>query len=1372
MGIPVATDVLDVVETYQLGPAQRLWAGMPGAVHRLTLRFDTAPDRERLIAALRQTGESFEALRTRFVARPGLMLPVQLIEAEQPRWLEDAKLDAAEGPVAGAELDGADLILSALAIALDRQGMLLWARAVANAYRGAQPGDTVQPADAAEGLMALADDPAAAAAHGFWRSAIAEGEPAGRLPEERAEGAYQLARIAQHWDRAPSAGQALALWRAWLCREAGSERITIGVELSGRDADLADSVGCYARLVPCTIGGGTGAAEAWIGKADNWMLAAPDPAGPAAEAIGGITIYPYGFVDRTEETDMAIQWHEQAVLPCRLRLALVPGGFELEYDAGRLSSDTLADRFAHFVAQALADPERELADIPRLPSEAAAAVAARSMGPASAPDPDRTVVDAIGEIAAAHPDRIALTDPAGSISYAEFWDRSGHIASWLAERGVERGARVALVASRSAETVTALIGILRAGAIAVPIDPAYPAARQAMLIADVAADLVLTDSPDAGPFDAATLSIAEALQSDGHLPPPPGANDGVYIIHTSGSTGKPKGVLVTHANLWASTRARFTAYPTAPACFLLTPSLSFDSSVAGLYWTLATGGRLLLPAPGEERDPGELARWIAEGAPSHWLTVPALYQNVLTAARDGELASLSDVIVAGEACPATLVAQHAARMADARLHNEYGPTEATVWSSLWSWQPGDALPEAVPIGRPIPGAAIYLADARGGLVPDGAAGEIRIGGAGVASGYLGRPDATAAAFHPNPFGEGRLYATGDLGRRDEDGNILYLGRIDRQLKIGGRRIEPGEIEARLDALPGVSRSVVLVRGGRLIGYVEAANGFDAAAAKAALAAGLPPWLVPEAIVALARFPASANGKLDTDALPDPEQASRPAYRAPASAAEQALAAAIEDVVGVERPGLDDDFFALGGDSLMALQVAARLRGSGFALSVRSIFATPGIEKLAALAVPVAVQAETSDEGPAPLTPIQRWFVARDLPEPNHYNQAVAFEVRESLSPDRLAAALAQVAARHPALRSAVERDGDGWRVRPLPGAPEAPGWFDLRALPAPVRDRVLGQKLGELQRGLDPSQGRMWRAAGFRLAADRPDLLVIAAHHLAIDARSWQILAEDLAAAYRDAPLAPALSYGQWSAALAGQEPDTAWSAYLAGAEARLPRDHDGANREADATELALTLPAAQAKALAHWRGARPGRGLSDAMLATLAIVLGDWTGHRRLLIDVEGSGRDVPAELPDPSRTIGWLTTLAPLALPHDPGAPLEVRLRDTVAAIDAAPADWRYALDAPIGPHSSAEFCVNFMGAMAGDGEAGGLLRPVSLDLGAMRGPANPRAHLIELEAETRTDGLHLLWRYPAAIHDAATIRALAERHRTLMTELAGAA
>ena len=831
------------LDVYRLAPAQAAWAQFSlSATRRLVVRFRQKIDADRLERALSLSERAYEALRTRFVSRPGLSLPVQsvgpisgLLADERPA------LDAQEGRVAAAWLraDGLELSFEALAVALDRHSLLLWCRRVGEAYAGHALADSIQPADAAEGLADLAEEATAERARQFWRATLADGVPPGRLPDEASTVSGRIEELTWRWTGAAGGDDTvrmLTLWQAWLRHQAGLTDITIGVEMSGRDAELADALGNYARILPVSfVGGrddtlvsGEAATRAALDRAAAWMLVAPQPDGPAVLRLGQLAFFPYAFGDETSDTTACWSGPEyrdatldDAVLPCVLRLTLVSGGFRLTFDPARFTRAAItrfAARFSAFVEAASARPTQAFARLPRLASDELIAVMHKSRGTALAPSSARNILELISDAATAQPDEPALIDATGIRSYRQFLRDAEAASHALVAAGVRRGDRVALVVPRSAAAIAGLFGILRAGAIAVPIDPATPVNHQAALIERAGCALALAGAGQAdalakaGGHRALTIEHALAAVAGAEtLPSLPERDDGAYIIHTSGSTGSPKAVLVRHGNLLDSTRARLTYYAEPPRRFLLTPSLAFDSSVAGLYWTLATGGCLVLPAPGEERDAAVLAHLIERHRVSHWLTVPALYHALLGVADERQLAPLTDVIVAGEACPSAVIAGHAARLAHARLHNEYGPTEATVWSTCWSWD-GGAVPDEVPIGRPIPGVAVYLLDGLNGLVPDGAVGELHIGGAGVAAGYLGQAEESASAFRPDPFGTeagARLYATGDLGRRRPDGTVLYLGRIDRQQKIRGRRIEPREIEAALEARPGVLRAVVL-----------------------------------------------------------------------------------------------------------------------------------------------------------------------------------------------------------------------------------------------------------------------------------------------------------------------------------------------------------------------------------------------------------------------------------------------------------------------------------------------------------------------------------------------------------------------------------
>ncbi|ARN83876.1 hypothetical protein B1812_21570 (plasmid) [Methylocystis bryophila] len=599
---------------------------------------------------------------------------------------------------------------------------------------------------------------------------------------------------------------------------------------------------------------------------------------------------------------------------------------------------------------------------------------------------DRLLHELFEDRAAQTPAATAVVFEDAQLAYGELNARANQLAHHLRSLGVGPDALVGICVERSLEMVVGLLAILKAGGAYLPLDPDYPRERIGFMLEDAKPRLVLTQARlrdrlpervNALLLDAHDHTIS-TLSPDNPVPVAAPHNL-AYVIYTSGSTGAPKGVGVSHGgivNRIAWMQARYELEP-SDAVLQKTPS-SFDVSVWEFFWPLAVGARLVVAAVGDHRLPQRLAALIEREGVTTLHFVPSMLQAFVSRFALSQFKSLRRVICSGEALPAALARRDAPQL---RLHNLYGPTEASVDVTAYDCGAEETTGYA-PIGRPIWNTQIYLLDGRMQPVPIGAAGELYIGGAGLARGYLGRADLTAERFLPDPFGGAgaRLYRTGDLARHRADGDIEFLGRIDHQVKIRGFRIELGEIEAALSRIAGVREAAVLAREDqpgdkRLVAYVAGREGTTPAAGelRAALQAHLPDYMLPSAFVTLDALPLTANGKVDRKALPAPDLGALQAHRyvAPRTATEAALCRIWAQTLGLERVGVEDNFFELGGHSLLAVTLIERMRQEGLQADVRALFVSPTPAALAAEAgrrAEVLVPPNLIAQGCAAITP--------------------------------------------------------------------------------------------------------------------------------------------------------------------------------------------------------------------------------------------------------------------------------------------------------------------------------------------------------------------------------------------------------------------
>ncbi|WP_066949699.1 non-ribosomal peptide synthetase [Microtetraspora fusca] len=773
----------------------------------------------------------------------------------------------------------------------------------------------------------------------------------------------------------------LAAYVALLSRLSGEDDTVVGVTMSGRELpEVTGLIGMFVnQLVVRVDAGGDPTFADLLGRVRATLLDAMEngrvPFQAVVEAVapqrdpGTQPLYQIGF---NYIPDSGIEPIPYTTSKDDIAFDLTTGTSRLLYRTDLFDPETaeaFVARYLRVLDAGVADPATAIGDLPLVDGAERAALLAASTGEPLAPRA-ATALRMVEEQVARTPDAVAVVAGDRRLTYAELDEAAGRVAERLRGSGAGPESLVAVCAEPCLDLLPALLGVWKAGAGYVPVDPAYPADRVAYMLGDSGAGLVLTQKHLLDTVRKALRSGADsevlAIDEPAEWPASSGtAGDAstpdavAYVIYTSGSTGTPKGVAVEHGSVAAYLGWAGATYPGLAGQALLHSPISFDLTVTALFGPLTVGGSVRLAALDDEPvgDAAGLATFL-KVTPSHLALLAALPDRV---------APEADVVLGGEALPADAVAAFRRRHPGVAVINEYGPTEATVGCVLARVAPGEDLPVdragSVPIGRPAPGVAAYVLD--GGLrpVPTGVVGELYVAGPQVTRGYLNRPGATAAAYLPCPFGPAgaRMYRTGDLARRRADGILEYIGRADDQIKLHGYRIEPGEIETALRAQPGVRDAAVSVRedtveGKRLVAYLvgepEPASGavtVDVDAVDGALTAALPAHMVPSAYVLLDTLPLTANGKLDHAALPAPVAApGESEYVEPRTAAEELVAEVFAELLGVEKIGATDDFFELGGNSLLAIRAIARIRGQiEIDIPVRGLFSYTTVADLAA-----------------------------------------------------------------------------------------------------------------------------------------------------------------------------------------------------------------------------------------------------------------------------------------------------------------------------------------------------------------------------------------------------------------------------------------
>ena len=903
-----------------------------------------------------------------------------------------------------------------------------------------------------------------------------------------------------------------------------------------------------------------------------------------------------------------------------------------------------------------------------IPDDEAALLKAFNGGVVS-PD-TRTITALFEEQVAVSPEAVALQFEDQTLTYRELDEQANRLAHYLRSKGIEAGTPVAICMERSPEMIIGIWGVLKAGGAYIPIDPSYPQSRIDFILKDTNAPVVLTH------IDLSALPAAAPMT-------PPAADTLAYIIYTSGSTGNPKGVAITHKNLVSSTLARRDYYG-ATGAMLLIPSFSFDSSVAVIFGTLCTGGKLLLSSEDGIKDAGIVKKLLAKT--DTILCVPTYYRFLLD---EGlvRASALSRVILAGEALDGSLVRRHFSETTGVSLYNEYGPTECTVWSTVAEITPQDDL---ITIGRPLSHLKVYIVDRRGDLLPIGVSGELYIGGPQVARGYINLPALTDEKFIPDFIGGeagARLYKTGDMARWLPDGRIEYMGRIDDQVKIRGYRIELGEIEQALQGCRGVKQAVVTARSDdrhikRLVGYIVANSAFEKTAALSWLKETLPEYMVPSVLVVLDHLPLSANGKVDKKALPAPDAGDSllMAYTAPRNEPERLLASIWQELLGVERVGIYDNFLEIGGDSIISMQVVSRAQRHGFVLKPKDLFTRQTISGLSELLFTGADHGNNPSgalevlSGPCGQLPIQQWYLGES---PVAFFQQVVVDIDKGITATALSVALKKVIRYHDALRFVYRHGPTGWEQ--TYGTYE--GGVDV------VDARSIREYLDNCGNRLDITQGILIQAALLLTPSEAPhNRVCLVIHHLAVDGVSWRILLEDLElllqhpdGAVEKVLGAKSSAYRAWYDALDHYSKGTHltrqvdyWTRQVDGhAALRVDKVYNGAVSVKDMDRQITSLDTLQTRRLLQEAPKAYHTEINDILLCALALALSDWNNTSAVLVGVEGHGREEIAHSAgmDITRTVGWFTTQYPVLLEVDASGDIGFRLRETKEQLRRVP-------------------------------------------------------------------------------------------------------
>ncbi|GCE23095.1 amino acid adenylation domain-containing protein [Dictyobacter kobayashii] len=1036
----------------------------------------------------------------------------------------------------------------------------------------------------------------------------------------------------------------------------------------------------------------------------------------------------------------------------------------------------------------------------------------------------RCVHDLFEQWAARTPQQIAITHGEQRITYQELNARANQLAAYLQAEGIGVETLVGIFMERSIEMIIGILGILKAGAGYVPLDLSYPLERLTFMLEDTQAPLLLTREGLLQDLPTYTGKIVcfdrdRALleqQPDQNVSSASRADTLAYVIYTSGSTGRPKGVCVTHQAI-VRTVVNTNYLTIQPEDILAHVSnVSFDAATFEIWGALLNGAGLVVVDKDIVLSPFAFAHLLTWQKVSILFLTTALF-NQMVQTIPHIFQTLRAVLFGGEATDTQWVREALEKGKPEQLLNVYGPTECTTYATWHLIEHTPALEEKIPIGKALANTQTYILDPQLQPVPLGVAGELYLGGEGLARGYLHRPELTAEKFVPNPWSQQpgtRLYRTGDQVRYRQDGSIEFLGRFDSQIKLRGFRIELGEIETALRLQPYVADCTVMVREDapgekRLVAYVVPQQPYVLegqhegtqiiAEIRQSLLEHLPEYMVPATFVLLAALPLTPNGKVDRRALPVPDWSNRTTngeqYAAPRNEEEQQLADIWCKVLRCQQVGIHDNFFELGGDSIVSLQIIASATQAGLALSPKDIFQHPTIAELALVIGRTRQQNAEQGlvEGLVPLTPIQHWFFAQNWPNPQHFNQAQLWQVPGLLTSELIEKALLCLIRHHDALRLRFSQQANGsWLqvnadMQHITSLVES---VELAHIPEEQQQTLMQTAINAAHTSFDLARGPLIKAVHFHLGDHVPGRLLLVIHHLVVDVVSWRILQEDLEQICQQLLRGEAINlpaktsaFQQWSKQLeqyvqtpALQSEMKYWEQIQE--QSVLPVDQVAGANTVDSTRVYKTgLDLAETQALLHDLPAHYHTQINDVLLTALMLAFADWGKLSSLVIDLEGHGREEIGGDLNLSRSVGWFTTLFPIRLllpeTQDPGQVLQ-SIKEQLRSIPQH--GLGYSLLRYLGTEENQQrlttvlqpqVSFNYLGQLDAGRQleatapSSRLLQAAHEASGIPQDLQGVRVHLLDISAHITEQRLWMSWEYSGNNYEQETIARLAQSY-----------